>query len=219
MKASDFTPTKHTAKRFQIQTVFDQRFPLAARAFEMAREYHTGLRKDGTTPEFDHQLSIARFVLKLTPHLLYPDHTLAVVMLHDVPEDYTVPLMQIYRTFGTRIGQGVNLVTKKWGDVHRPEDRLFQLMARDPIASIAKGGDRIHNQSTMAPFSQAKKNSYLGFTDDMIIPMLLEAKKNFPAQGQAYDKMLRVLGYQKNTHFKPIENDPTVDPQTQSAGV
>ncbi len=209
MKVSDFNvPTKHNAKRSQIQAVFEQRYPLAARAFEMAQEYHTGTRKDGLTPEFDHQLSIARFVLKLTPHLLYPDHTLAVVMLHDVPEDYTVPLMTIYKTFGTRVGQGVNLVTKKWGDVHRPEDRLFQLMARDPIASIAKGGDRVHNQSTMSPFTQPKKNSYLGFTDDMIIPMLLEAQKNFPAQRQAYDMILRVLGYQKKVHGKPELTEP-----------
>jgi len=29
---------------------------------EFARSYHAGLRKDGITPEFEHQLSIALYV-------------------------------------------------------------------------------------------------------------------------------------------------------------
>jgi len=196
-----FEGVKHDMKRNKIQIMLGDRFPLAQAALEYAQVFHSGLRKDGVTPEFDHQVSIVRFMLKLVPHLKHPDETLAVGFLHDVSEDYKVPFGDLSAKFGQRVGRGVNLVTKKFDKVHRREDKLFQLMARDPIASIAKGCDRVHNQSTMKPFTPSKKNSYLDFTDDMIIPMLLEAQKNFPQQSPAYDMILRVLGYQKKSHY------------------
>lgn len=196
-----FEGVKHDLKKSKIQIMLGDRYPVASSALKFAENFHTGMRKDQVTPEFDHQVSIVRFMLKLVPHLIHPDETLAVGFLHDVSEDYKVPFGDLSARFGQRVGRGVNLVTKKFDQVHRREDKLFQLMARDPIASIAKGCDRVHNQSTMAPFGPVKKNSYLDFTDDMIIPMLLDAQKNFPTQSQAYDMILRVLGYQKKSHY------------------
>lgn len=191
---------KHMDKKSRLEKYLESKdYPLSVKALHFAAEYHTGTRKDGVTPEFDHQVSIVRFITKL-PDLIYPDATCAVGFLHDVSEDYSIPFSEISKQFDTNVGRAVNLVTKKFDGVMRKEDKLFQVMAKHPIASVVKGVDRVHNQSTMKPFDQDKKNSYLKFSDDMIIPMLLEAQKNFPEQSRSYDMILRVLGYQKKKH-------------------
>lgn len=49
---------------------------LALEAMQFAQQYHRGVRKDGVTPEFDHQISIAHFVRTLRHQLVQPEHTL-----------------------------------------------------------------------------------------------------------------------------------------------
>ena len=205
---------KHEQKLSTLERSLRE-YPLALSALNFAKLYHTGMRKDGVTPEFDHQVSIVRFILKLAPYLMHPDETLAVGFLHDVSEDYSIPFTEIAKKFNTKISRGVNLVTKKFDGVSRREDKLFQLMAQHPVASIVKGVDRIHNQSTMEPFTNTKKGEYLDFTDGNIIPMLLEAKNNFPTQSDAYDMILRVLGYQEKT-YRADESTLTYDEYVES---
>jgi len=71
--------------------------------------------------------------------------------------------------------------------IERDEDELFAAMANEPIGSIVKPADRSHNQKTMGGvFTADKQISYVQFTDDYIIPMINQARKNFPQQYQAY---------------------------------
>lgn len=60
-------------------------------------------------------------------------------------------------------------------------------MANEPIGSIVKPADRSHNQKTMGGvFTPEKQISYVDFTDERIIPMMHEARQNFPEQYAAY---------------------------------
>lgn len=43
----------------------------AARAMELVRNMEQGTRKDGKTPKFHHQLSVARLLATLLPHFPY----------------------------------------------------------------------------------------------------------------------------------------------------
>lgn len=61
----------------------------ALNAFNFASRYHVGMRKDGTTPEFSHQIEIGLFAL-LLPDLIHREEVLATVALHDVREDFGV---------------------------------------------------------------------------------------------------------------------------------
>lgn len=169
---------------------------MAIKALEYARRYHTGLRKDKVSPIFSHQVAIGFHVLDL-PGLIYPEETVATVMLHDTVEDHGAHHEEIIlNRFGSLVHAGVMSVTKKIpvyvGDtkvhtIERDEDELFAAMANEPIGSIVKPADRSHNQKTMGGvFTPEKQISYVDFTDERIIPMMHEARENFPEQYAAY---------------------------------
>lgn len=164
----------------------------ALAAFHFAEKYHTGTRKDGVTPEFEHQIDIALFAL-LLPDLMDREAVLATIALHDIREDYGISHNEIVEIFScpllaTKVGLAVEAMTKKFrGRVKDPKD-VFAAIAADPIASIAKACDRQHNICSMVGvFTFAKQRSYLAEVRDLFLPMLKEAKKNFPRQIRAYE--------------------------------
>ncbi len=70
-------------------------------------------------------------------------------------------------------------------------------MATDPIASIGKGGDRMHNlQSMIGVFTKDKQKNYVTEAENKIIPMLKLARRNFPQQELAYENIKLVLNTQ-----------------------
>src|SRR4051812_21004615 len=76
-------------------------FYMAADALQFASQYHIGTRKDGITPEFQHQIEITHYLRTLLPSMMFPEETLAAALLHDVPEDYGVPHAVITNRFGS----------------------------------------------------------------------------------------------------------------------
>lgn len=87
-------------------------FLICVDALEFASSFHTGKRKDGVTPEFLHQITIANYLRTLIPSLDYPSETIAVALLHDVAEDYDVGFDELEVKFGNRIAKSVELLTK-----------------------------------------------------------------------------------------------------------
>lgn len=170
----------------------------AARALEFARKYHKGMRKDGITPEFDHQLSIALYALTL-PNLINPEAVIAAILLHDVSEDYSVSPVELRgiftdKAFANEVAHSVDCVTKKFRGIVRDEDALFEMMAEDPHASIVKPADRMHNLQTMVGvFSIEKQVGYIDFAEKRVLPMVKKARKNFPEQAMAYENMKHVI--------------------------
>lgn len=168
-----------------------RQFYEAADALEFAAEWHTGYRKDGVTPEYEHQIRIAHYLRSLNTTLLYPNETIASTLLHDVVEDHPVPLDVIYRRYGERIGLAVDLLTKTKG---KSLQEYYTQMVDNPIASIVKGGDRIHNVQTMiGVFTTEKQSKYIIEVEDMILPMLRNARRKFPQQEPAYENIKHVL--------------------------
>lgn len=169
----------------------------AVESMTFASGYHTGVRKDGVTPEFSHQVAIVSYLRTLHNHLRLPEETFAVGFLHDVREDYDVDDSEIVRRFGSVIAEGVDTMTKTFRGTKRDEDALFARMAENPVSSIAKLGDRIHNNSTMlAAFSDEKMASYIDETVRMFLPMCKAAKRNFPDQEPAYENAKLILNAQ-----------------------
>lgn len=169
----------------------------ALKAMEFAAAYHKGTRKDGVTPEFDHQISIAHFVRSLLTTLLFPEETLCVIFLHDVCEDYHVSREEIERLFGTMVADAVWRMTKTWRGQKKDEARLFEEMAECPIASVAKGADRIHNlQSMVGVFTPEKQKTYMGEVRELFLPMLKRARRLFPEQDSAYENIKHMLNSQ-----------------------
>lgn len=166
----------------------------AIRALHFAEEYHCGLRKDGITPEFSHQVHIALYLTTLVPYFRHGEEVIATALLHDVCEDYDVTFEEIGASFGPIVRKSVTAMTKDYQGERLPAEHIARLQANDEIASISKGADRIHNQSTaVGVFSAPKIEEYVAETRAYILPMLKQARKNFPHQNGAYQNIKTVL--------------------------
>lgn len=172
----------------------------ALEALEFAMPFHGGLRKDEVTPEFDHQLSIAQFVMTL-PDLIYPVETVAAVFLHDTVEDTDVGVREIEAAFGQLVAGAVWRLTKKSRGVKKPLESYFQEIASCPVASVDKGADNVHNMGTLdsprpdgsPAFAPEKQLVQAGESEGLVIPMLKEARRRFPQQERAYENMKLIL--------------------------
>lgn len=173
----------------------DWRMPL--NALEYAKNIHTGLRKDGATPEFQHQLEIAHYLRTLYKGLLFPAQTIAAALLHDVPEDYDVSYQEISTLCGSMVAEDVELLTKKHMGTTKNLETYFLKMATSPRASIIKGADRINNHQTMhGAFTPEKQASYLHETKQFILPMIKNARRLHPEQEQIYENVKFILNSQ-----------------------
>jgi (p)ppGpp synthase/HD superfamily hydrolase len=170
----------------------------ALKALSFAQRYHKGMRKDGVTPEFDHQVSIALYAWTL-PNLIHREAVIAAILTHDIPEDYDVSVMEIGQLFDDAafrvlVCNGVENVTKVFRGIVKPKDLLYAAMAADPVASIVKGCDRHHNfQSMPGVFSYEKQVSYVAEAEEDILPMLKLARDLHWPQVLAYENVKHVL--------------------------
>lgn len=164
---------------------------VALDAMELIKNLEQGFRKDGKTPKFDHQLSIARVIATLIPHLLFPEETIACCFLHDLLEDHpewTFEMLEV--RFGRRIANAVWALSKKNNGLVKSPERYYGDLGDCPIASIVKIGDRLHNQLTMkGVFTPEKQQAYLKETAEHIFPMIRKARRKFPKQFSAYENL------------------------------
>lgn len=164
------------------------------RAMDFAEKYHQGTRKDGMTPEFKHQIEIAQYVRTLHRSLLYPAQTITAILLHDVVEDYDVDIEIIRAQFGEMVANAVWRLTKKYRGTKKSMEEYFEALAEDPIASVAKGGDRVNNLQTMVGvFTKEKQIAYAKEVEDYFLPMLKTARRAFPEQEPVYENIKLVL--------------------------
>lgn len=186
-----FIKNEYFAKRriALIHYLAGKGYTTAARALAFAEKYHKGTRKDGLTPEFQHQVEIALQVITLRD-LADEETTVAAALLHDVREDYPVSYQEISGRFGQIIADSVEKLSKIVDGIKKPNDLYFKEIANCPIASIVKGCDRSHNfQSMPKVFSAKKQKEYLKEGFDFFLPMLKEAQKNYPEQFLAYQNV------------------------------
>lgn len=170
-------------------------------AFETIRELETGFRKDGITPKFDHQLSITRLLSTQVDKFLYPEETLIVGLLHDLIEDHETPDGSrdtwIADNFSSRVLKAVRTISKKSPGWIKATDHYYNQIATDPIASLVKTVDRIHNVQTMhGVFSPDKQSQYINEVQTYYFPLIKKARRQFPQQFPVYEAFKIILGIQ-----------------------
>lgn len=174
-------------------------FLMAKSALTLAEQYHVGFRKDGVTPEFEHQLDISFYVIKLKG-VVQLEHLLVVALLHDLREDYgtTVSEQDIEAVTGVDLAKSVALLNKFHPDGSpKKKKAYYREMAFDSLASVAKGLDRIHNMYAMrGVFDVEKQKRYARDVTEYILPMLQKAEQEFPYQALAYQRLRRLLTQQ-----------------------
>lgn len=161
----------------------------ALTAMNMAMEAHTGVRKDGYTPEFEHQMSVTYYLRTVHSMLLHPEETITVGFLHDSTEDGRMRLGDI-EMFGPRVTDAVDRLNKRG----KTDAEYYRMLGHCPISSIVKASDRIHNlQSMLGVFDADKQKEYATFTSNFVLPMIKESQQRFPGQFDAYENAKHIL--------------------------
>lgn len=176
-------------------TGVDKAYQVALDAYDFAEQHHVGVRKDGLTPNFMHQLEVMAYLTTFLKGLRHPAETLAAAALHDICEDCGVPLADIRTRFGERVAHATRRLSKVVeGSKVADLSTYFDQMLDCPIATVVKGSDRINNQSTMAGvFTREKQLSYIEESETHIVPMLKQARRLFSDQEPVYENIKLVL--------------------------
>lgn len=186
----------------------------AMRALEIAKSIHTGFRKDGITPSFQHQIEIALnlFLLKDLDDL---EGAIICAIFHDTDEDFPhqIPIGTL-ESFGSSRHATIRLLNKH---THDSFEDCLDALSLNMNGSIVKGEDRINNFQSMyrGNFPRHKVVKYRDDVVTLFLPMLKKARKKFPKQMDAYYSIENRLKMQvewvnlllKNTEIKGNENE------------
>jgi (p)ppGpp synthase/HD superfamily hydrolase len=193
-------------------------YHLAIRALEFARGFHAGVRKDGLTPEFSHQVFIAGYIRTLEASLPDAEAVYVAIFLHDVPEDYDVGFEEIEAMFGSPSAGSVRLLTKAHRGVKLPVQSYYDALPGDPVASVVKGADRGHNILTMsgAGWSRSKQEDYLAEAEQHVLPMLKEARRRHPEWAPALVNLGMLIKVQAKHIRLGLENLAAVEREREA---
>ena len=166
----------------------------ALKAMDFASKWHRGTRKDGVTPEFQHQIEIALYCITLKS-LRDEQAVITAALLHDTLEDYPESEASMMEEFDSQTIHNCRLLNKN----SKTTENYFKLIAMNPVTSIVKGADRVHNVNSMVGvFSKEKQKKYIAEVKEHFLPMLKTARKNFPDQLDAYFNIMHMLRSQVN---------------------
>lgn len=172
------------------------KYTIALKAYHFAKKLHNGTRKDGITPEFQHQLEIALFITTLKD-VEYEEEALFYAIMHDVLEDFPHITLGILKD-EFRVDWSNNLmhISKKIEGVktYQQLHHYFDKLSNNPLLALVKGVDRIHNlQSMNDVFSFEKQRDYINETNKYFLPMLKIAVEQEPTLFAAIMNVRTVL--------------------------
>jgi (p)ppGpp synthase/HD superfamily hydrolase len=159
--------------------LYGAKYNLALKAYHLAKSLHVKKRKDGITPEFQHQVEIALFIITLRLKSEYEERALIYALLHDVLEDFEkVSEFQMVTEFGGEITGDLKLISKKISGVktYNHYTEYFDRISTRALLALVKGCDRIHNlQSMHGVFNLEKQKEYVKEAEIYFLPMLKTA--------------------------------------------
>lgn len=176
------------------------RYRIALDALEYAAKIHCGIRKNGRTPEFQHQLEIAHLLRTKLRYLRFPAETLAAVFLHDTPEDYDVKHGELEQRFGKIVADAAVLLNKYDEEgQQKPLDAYYTALGHCPICSVVKPGDNCQNVSSMSDvFSFKKQYEYSMNIKTRSWAMMKDARRRFSDQEPVYESLKFIMRIQYN---------------------
>lgn len=170
----------------------------AEEALHFARALHNGLRKDGLSPEFSHQVFQVAYIIPFVDLLIHPEETITTIIVHDTIEDTSKNRREITGQFGEMVGEATWLMTKKKDGVKKSAESYYRELFEHPITSVAKPTDRIHNLKTMpdAGWATSKIRGYGDDVEDHYYPGMKRARGLFPSQRPIYEHLKTSLAMQ-----------------------
>lgn len=148
---------------------------LLQRAYAFAHEKHAGQRRRTGEPFIEHPVAVAGILAELG----MDDTTIAVGLLHDVPEDCGVSHEEMLSRFGAEVAYLVDGVTKlKHLNFSSQQEKqaenlrkLFLAMSNDVRVIIVKLADRLHNIRTLDPLPEQRRREIAAETLYIFAPI------------------------------------------------
>ncbi len=163
-------------------------------AMELGLDHHDGYRNGGD-PEFIHQLGIFHYLRTMHKHIRNPKTVYMLVFLHDALEDpnqktkaYIEPA-EVERRFGKVFLSKLRKMSKEVLGVKNPDFSLDAVFD-DEDTSVAKGGDRVNNVSSMiGVFKRPRLERYVKETMEEFMPRLKKSRRTFPDQEAIFENI------------------------------
>ena len=172
----------------------DPQYFLVIEAMELCLAHHDGYRNGGD-PEATHMLGIFHQIRTLHKHLTNPVTVYILIFCHDMIEDPNqstgkfITVDELTRAFGDVISKKILKMSKSVLGQPNPAYSLDEIFD-DEDCSVAKGGDRVNNVSTMyGVFKPARLRRYVLETADEFFPRLKTARRKFPRQESVYENI------------------------------
>ncbi len=149
---------------------------LIERAYDVAVAAHEGQLRASGEPYVTHPVEVAHYLAGLQMDA----ETLAAALLHDVPEDTDLTLLDIEKRFGREVTRLVDGVTKlsKFGSARSMEEqqaenirKMFMAMAEDVRVVVIKLADRLHNMRTLQFLPEDKQLRIARQTMEIYAPL------------------------------------------------
>lgn len=139
----------------------DEDRDLVRRAFDLANEAHSKMRRKSGEPYFTHPLSVATIVAQ---EIGLGPKSIASALLHDVVEDTDYSLTDIDRLFGPTIAGMVDGLTKISNVLDKDASlqvenfrKMLMTMSQDIRVIFIKLADRLHNMRTLDSMPEYKQ--------------------------------------------------------------
>lgn len=154
-------------KLLDTQQVLD--FALINKAIYWARKYHGSQKRKSGEPYYSHPLEVAYMV---SDYKLKTDIIVASI-LHDIIEDTEVTAEMILDSFGWRIAQIVDRLTRDRPDgsklsVEEIINNAYQ--KQDEVVLLIKIIDRLHNLNTLSCANKQSVHKQIRETYDALFP-------------------------------------------------
>ncbi len=148
---------------------------MISRAYELARDAHSGQTRKSGEPYVQHPVAVAKIVAELG----LDDVTVSAALLHDAVEDTGVTLEDLTLAFGPDVAAIVDGVTKldrlkfdsKEAQQAATVRKMLVAMAKDMRVLIIKLADRLHNMRTVAAMPAWKQERTAQETLDIYAPL------------------------------------------------
>ncbi len=153
-----------------------RRKDLIAKAYSFAENAHRGQKRRSGEDYFQHSIATAKILAEIG----MGSKTVAAGLLHDVPEDTSVTLIELEENFGKEIAQIVEGITKLGKIKLRGNKeeyflenlrKMFLAMAADIRVVIIKLADRLHNMRTLQYNPPEKQQRIAKETMEIYVPL------------------------------------------------